>query len=56
MRREQKRKAEDAKSIRGIVHESDKHKRTGHGQDEIGKLMHHDEQELLSLWEGMALG
>ena len=47
--REQKWKTQDAKRIRGIVHDN---KGTSHVQDEIGKLMHHDEQELLSLCEG----
>ena len=50
--REQKKKATEAKRIRGIVQENNKTKGTSHVQDEIGKLMHHDEQELLSLWEG----
>ena len=44
--------AEEAKRIRGIVHENDKIKGTSHVQDEMGKLMHHDERGLLSLWEG----
>ena len=37
--REQKRKAEDAKRIRGIVHENNKNKRLSHVQNEMGKLM-----------------
>ena len=49
---EQKKKTEDAKRIRGIVHDNNKNKRTSHVQDEMVKLMHHDEQELVSLWEG----
>ena len=49
---EQKRKAEDAKRIRGIVHENNNSKGTSHVQDEMEKFVHHDEQELLSLWEG----
>ena len=53
--REQKKKAKDAKDIRGIVHDNDKGEGTRHVQDEMEKLMHHDEQELLSLWERMAL-
>ena len=48
--REQKRKSEDAKGIRGVVHENNKNKRLSHVQN--GNLMHHDEQELLSVWEG----
>ena len=50
--REQKKKAKDAKRTRGTVHENDKNKGTSHVQDEVWKLMHDDEQELLSLWEG----
>ena len=49
---EQKKKAKDAKRIRGIVHENDKSKGASHVHHEMVKLMHHDEQELLSLWEG----
>ena len=47
--REQKNKAKDAKRIRGSVHETGKSKRSSHVQDEMVKLMHHDEQDLLSL-------
>ena len=50
--REQKKKAKGAKRIFGIVHENEKSKGTSHVQDEMEKLMYHDEQELLSLWEG----
>ena len=50
---EQKKKAKDAKRIRGIAHDNDKSKGTSHVQDEMEKtLMHHGEQELLSLWDG----
>ena len=45
-------KVEDVKKIRGIVHEKDKRKGSRRVQIEVGKLMHHDEQELLSVWEG----
>ena len=45
-------KVEDAKRICRIVHESDKSKGLSHVQSEMGRLMHHDEQELLSVWEG----
>ena len=38
--------------IRGIAHENNKNKGASHVQDEMVNLMHHDEQELLSLWEG----
>ena len=50
---EQKKKATDARRIRGIVHENNKSKGTNHVQAEMVKLMHHDEQELLSLWVWM---
>ena len=50
--REQKKKAKDAKRIRGIVHENDKSKRANHVQEEMEKPIHHDEQALLSLWQG----
>ena len=36
----------------GLFTKSDKSKGTSHVQDEVEKLMHQDEQELLSLWEG----
>ena len=47
--REKKRKV---KRIRRIVRESDRSKGLSHVQNEMGRLMHHDEQELLSVWEG----
>ena len=47
--REQKKKAKDARRIRGIVHENDKNKRTSHVQDEMVKTHVQDEQELLTL-------
>ena len=50
--RELKKKAKDAKRIRGIVHENDKGNGISHVHIKMKKLMHHDEQELLSLWEG----
>ena len=34
---------------------NDKNRRMSHVQDEMGKLMHHHEQELLSVWEGSHL-
>ena len=49
---EQKRKTENAKMTRGIVHDDDKNKRLSRVQNEMGNLMHHDEQELLNVWEG----
>ena len=52
--REKKRNVEDAKRILRIVrvHDNDKGKRLSHMQNEMGRLMHHVEQELLSVWEG----
>ena len=44
------------KRTRGIVRENDKNKDLSHVQSEMGNLMHHDEQELLSVWRRMALG
>ena len=35
-----------------MVHENDKSKRLSRVQNEMGRLVHHDEQELLSVWEG----
>ena len=46
------RKVEDAKRICRIVHANAKSKGRSHVQKEIGRLMHHDEQELQSVWEG----
>ena len=53
--REHQRKVEDAERIRRIVHENDKNKGVGHVQDEMGRLMHHDEQELLSVGDGTGM-
>ena len=49
---ERQRKVEDAKRICRIFRENDKNKDLSHVQSEMGKLMRHDEQELLSVWEG----
>ena len=54
--REQKKKEEGAKRIRGIGHENNKNKRTSHVQDELEKLMHHDEHQLAHYAGRMALG
>ena len=57
--REHQMKVEDARRICRILHENEKNKGLSHVQNEMGRLMHHDEQELLSVWEGwhrMALG
>ena len=43
---------EDAKRIRRIVREKDKNKDLSQVQNEMGRLMHHDEQELLIVWQG----
>ena len=53
--REQKRKVEDVQRIRRMVHEHDRSKRQSHMQNDMGRLMHHDGQELLSVGR-MALG
>ena len=47
--REHQMKVEDAKRIRRIVHENDKKKGLSHVQNQMGGLMDHDEQELLSV-------
>ena len=44
-------KVEDARTCR-IVHVNDKSKGSCHVQNELDRLMHHEGQELLSLWEG----
>ena len=49
--REKKRKVEDVQRIRRNVRENNKNKDLSHVQSEMGKLMHHDEQELLSVWK-----
>ena len=38
---------EDVHRIRRMVHENGRSKRLSLMQDEMGRLMHHDEQELL---------
>ena len=51
-------KAKDAKRIRGTVHHNNNNnnnnnnKRLSRVQNEMENLLHHDEQELLSVWEG----
>ena len=50
--RERRKRAEDANRICSITHENAENKRLSHVQNEMGNLMHHDEQELLSVWEG----
>ena len=49
---QQKRKTEDAKWIRGISHDNNKNKESSRVHNEMGNLMRHDEQELLSVCEG----
>ena len=51
-KREKKRKVEDVQRIRRMFHENDKSKRRSHMHNKMGGLMYHDEQELLSVWEG----
>ena len=50
--REKKMKVEDVKRICRIVRENNKKKDLSHVQNEIGRHMHHDERELLSVCEG----
>ena len=47
--REQRKKAKNAKRIRGISHQNDRNKGASRAHDEMEQLMRHDEQELLSL-------
>ena len=49
---EHQKKVEDAKRICRICHENDKSKSLSHVRNDMGRLMHHDELELLSVWEG----
>ena len=54
--REHQRTVEDAKRMCRIVHENDKNKGLRNVQKEMGRLMHHDEQELTQRVGRMALG
>ena len=49
--REHKKKAQTAKGYASLFMKTTPNKGTTHVQDEMWKLMHHDEQELLSVWE-----
>ena len=49
---ERRKRAEDANRICGITHENAENKGLSLVEAEMGKLMHQDEQELLSVWEG----
>ena len=49
------RKVENVKRIRRTVRENNKNKDMSRVQSEMGKLTHHNEQELLSVWEGWHL-
>ena len=49
---EQRKRAEDANRICSIIHENAKNKGLSLVEAEMGKLVHQDEQELLSAWEG----
>ena len=50
--REQWKRAEDANRICSIIHENSENKGLSLVEAEMGKLMHQDEQELLSAWDG----
>ena len=50
--REDEYKAKDRKRMRWFMHENDKNKGTNRLQDEIEKLVHHDELTLFSMWQG----
>ena len=50
--REQRKRTEDANRICSITHENAENKRASRVQNEMENLMHHEEQELLSVWEG----
>ena len=50
--RERKKRAEDENKMCSIVHENAEKKGLSLVEAEIGRLMHQDEQELLSAWEG----
>ena len=50
--REQRKRAEDANRICSIIHENAETKWLSLVEAEMGKLMHQDEQELFSAWEG----
>ena len=50
---EQQSMVEDAKRICRIVHENNRNRDLSRVQREMGKLMHHDEREPSSVWEGL---
>ena len=50
--REQRKRAEDANRICSITKENAENKGLSLVEAEMGKLMHQDEQKLLSVWEG----
>ena len=50
--REQRKRAEDANRICSIINEKAENKGLSLVEAEMEKLMHQDEQELLSVWEG----
>ena len=52
MGRERRKRAEDANKICGITRENAENRGLSLVEAEMGKLMHQDEQELLSAWEG----
>ena len=50
--REQRKRAEDANRTCSIINEDAENKGLSLVEAEMGKLMHQDEQVLLSAWEG----
>ena len=50
--REWRKRAEDANRLCGITYENAENKGLSLVEAEMEKLMHQDEQELLSVWEG----
>ena len=49
---EHQKKVEHAKRLNRTVHENDKSRGLSHVHNDMGRLVHHDEQELLSVWDG----
>ena len=50
--RERRKRAEDANRMCGITHENAENKGLSLVEAEMGKVVHQDEQELLSVWDG----
>ena len=49
---ERRKRAEDANRICSVIHDNAENRGLSLVQTEMGELMHRDEQELLSVWEG----